>query len=130
MTYTPEIYRIFKVIDETNPGYERKRYTLKKLDGTPLLTERKVNEMKTNHRYRRLFASDLLKVDKDTKNINYTNDRANELNQMEVIVDEIPSQPIEKISRIRKEKTQPDITPELRRSGRTRKENKNEDFVY
>ena len=52
--------------------------------------------MKTNHRYRRLFASDLLKVDKDTNNINITNDRANELNQMEVIVDEIPSQPKEK----------------------------------
>ena len=66
--------------------------------------ERKVNEMKQNHRYRRLFASDLLKVDKDTKNINYTNDRANELNQMEVIVDEIPSQPIEKNLELEKKK--------------------------
>ena len=86
VTYTPEIYRVFKVIDETHPSYERKRYTLKTLDGQPLYTERKVNEMTHSHRYRRLFASDLLKVDKDIKNLDYTNYRANQLNQINKLV--------------------------------------------
>ena len=86
VTYTPEIYRIFKVIDETHPSYERKRYTLKKLDGTPLYTESKINEMRHSHKYRRLFGSDLIKIDKKTKNIEYDNDRANPLNQIEKLV--------------------------------------------
>ena len=29
VSFTPEIYRVFKVIHETHPSYERKRYTLK-----------------------------------------------------------------------------------------------------
>ena len=63
VSYSPEIYRIFKILKEDHPTYERKRYTLRKLDGSPLHTESKINEMKKTHRYRRLFASDLIKVD-------------------------------------------------------------------
>ena len=90
VSYTPEIYKIFKVIDETHPSYERKRYTLRKLDGSPLFTESKSNEMRKTHRYRRLFASDLLKVDKDTENVAYDNNRAKQLNQIEKLIVEKP----------------------------------------
>jgi hypothetical protein len=78
------------VIDETHPSYERKRYTLRKLDGSPLFTESKSNEMRKTHRYRRLFASDLLKVDKDTENVAYDNNRAKQLNQIEKLIVEKP----------------------------------------
>ena len=88
--YTPEIYRVFKVIQEDHPGYERKRYTYKKLDGTPLYTESKFNEMKHSHRYKRLIASDLIKVDKKTTNITFNNDRANPLNRIKKLVNEKP----------------------------------------
>ena len=56
---------------------------IKKLNGSPLYTESKVNEMKqSGNRYRRLFASDLLKVDKTTMNVYYDNDRAVQLNSI------------------------------------------------
>ena len=118
VTYTPEIYRVFKVIEETHPSYERKRYTLRTLDGTPLYTESKINEMKHSHRYRRLFASDLLKVDKDTKNINYGNDRANQLNQIHKLVIEKPIE--EKKKRLPKEKAIQE-PQEIKRSTRNNK---------
>ena len=121
VSYTPEIYKIFKVIDETHPSYERKRYTLKKLDGTPLYTESKVNEMRKTHRYRRLFASDLLKVDKETDNVEYDNNRAQQLNQIEKL-EVKPKQRIIK-EKIQKEiiQEEPEEPKELRRSTRTRK---------
>ena len=59
--------------------------------------------MRKTHRYRRLFASDLLKVDKETKNIDYSNDRAQQLNQIEKLVVEKPvvikekRKPVEKV---------------------------------
>ena len=90
ISYTPEIYRIFKIITEDHSSYERKRYTLKRLDGTPLETERKINEMRHTHRYKRLFASDLIKVDKNTNNVDYTNERANQLNLIEKLVVDKP----------------------------------------
>ena len=130
VSYTPEIYKIFKVIDEIHPGYERKRYTLRNLDNTPLLTESKVNEMRKTHRYRRLFASDLLKVDEETKNVNYDNDRAKQLNLIEKLVVE----PKPKVIKQKKVKEiimeEPEEPKELKRSGRIRKENREKDFVY
>ena len=105
VTYTPEIYRVFKVIQETHPNYERKRYTLKTLEGEPLYTERKVNEMKHSHRYRRLFASDLLKIDKLTNNISYSNDRANQLNQIHKLVIEKPAVEKQKINKPKDERS-------------------------
>lgn len=103
VSYSPEIYRVFKVLKEDHPTYERRRYTLKKLDGSPLLTESKVNEMKKTHRYRRLFASDLIKVDKETKNIDYTNERARQLNMIDKLESDKPKlirekKPVEKIT--------------------------------
>jgi IS4 transposase len=131
VTYTPEIYRVFKVIDEVHPSYERKRYTLKNLDGEPLYTESKINEMTHSHRYRRLFASDLLKVDKDTRNVSFNNNRANQLNQINRLVVEKPIVEKEKVNRVPKDKTIAQEPQEIvRRSTRVRKENKNDDYVY
>ena len=39
--------------------------------------------MRKTHRYRRLFASELIKVDKETNNVDYSNDRAKQLNLIE-----------------------------------------------
>ena len=82
VTYTPEIYLIFKVPKDDHPWYEQKRYTLKKLHGTPLYTESKTNEIKHSHRYKRFFASVLRNVNKKTTNININNDRDNQWNQI------------------------------------------------
>jgi hypothetical protein len=129
VSYSPEIYKIFKVIKEDHPGYERKRYTLRKLDNTPLYTESKINEMTQAHTYRRLFASDLLKVDKNTKNIDYDNNRGNQLNQIDKFVKETTPKPIEK-----PKTSKPIIVDqpqqELRRSTRIRKDNKDNDYIY
>jgi hypothetical protein len=91
VSYSPEIYKIFKVLKEDHPGYERKRYTLRHLDNSPLYTESKMNEMTHAHTYRRLFASDLIKVDKETENVSFDNHQANVLNQIETIVKEKPT---------------------------------------
>ena len=130
VTYTPEIYRVFKVIQETHPNYERKRYTLKTLDGEPLYTERKINEMTHSHRYRRLFASDLLKIDKETTNTNYSNHRANQLNQIHKLVIEKPIVEKQKVN-TKEEETETIQEPqEPKRSSRVRQENKQfADFV-
>ena len=126
VTYSPDIYRIFKIIKEDHQQYEKRRYTFKKLDGTPLYTESKVNEMKTSHRYRRLFASDLLKVDKTTKNVNYNNDRAVQLNKVEIEREVIDKPVIEKDNKII-EQQQPQ---EIRRSSRERKQKQDSDYIY
>ena len=122
VTYTPEIYRIFKIIKEDHPTYERKRYTLKRLDGTPLETETKINEMRHKHKYKRLFASDLLKVDKDTKNVSYNNIRANQLNQIDKLVIDKPITIKEKVKKINNIVVEEEAPQQLRRSTRTRKE--------
>ena len=78
--------------------------------------------MTQTHKYRRLFASDLIKIDKKTKNIEYDNDRANQLNQIEKLVQQQKPKVI-------KEKTKPKENiiveeqpqQELRRSTRERK---------
>ena len=65
--------------------------------------------MRKTHRYRRLFASDLLKVDKNTKNVDYSNDRAQQLNQIEKLVVDKPvvikekKKPVERIIEAPKE---------------------------
>ena len=87
------------------------------------------------HRYRRLFASDLLKVDKDTENVAYDNNRAKQLNQIEKLVVEKPKvikekkKPVEKI--IEEDVIEePEEPKELKRSSRERKQKRDENFVY
>ena len=114
------------MLKEDHPGYERKRYTLRTLDNTPLYTESKMNEMTHAHTYRRLFASDLLKVDKNTENVSFDNHQANVLNQIEEIVPE----PKPKVIKERKTKPVKEITDEpeepkeIRRSARRQIPNK------
>jgi hypothetical protein len=78
--------------------------------------------MRKTHRYRRLFASDLLKVDKDTENVAYDNNRAKQLNQIEKLVVEKPKvikekkKPVEKI--IEDEVVEEEPPKELKRSSR------------
>ena len=86
--------------------------------------------MTHSHRYRRLFASDLLKVDKDTKNLDYTNYRANQLNQIHKLVIEKPKVIKEKVVRQEKDNTIQEEPQPLRRSTRERKEKKDNDYVY
>ena len=40
-SYTPKIYKIFKVLNKDYPKYDRIIYTLNKLDVTPLYTQSK-----------------------------------------------------------------------------------------
>ena len=85
-----------------------------------------MNEMTHAHTYRRLFASDLLKVDKDTKNVNLNNNEANVLNQIEEIVPEPKPKVIkEKRTKPVKEITdEPEEPKEIRRSARGQIPNK------
>ena len=62
---------------------------------------------------------------KNTKNIEYTNDRANQLNQIEKLVDK----PIEKPKPI-KPINKPIEEPIIRKSTRERKQKKDDDYVY
>ena len=84
--------------------------------------------MRKTHKYKRLFASDLLKVDKATKNVNYDNDRANQLNRIDKLVIEKPiviKEKPKKINNIVEEAPQ-----ELRRSTRERKQKRDDDYLY
>ena len=90
--------------------------------------------MRKTHRYRRLFASDLLKVDKDTDNVAYDNNRAKQLNQIEKLVVEKPKvikekkKPVENI--IEDDVVEEEPPKELKRSSRERKQKRDENFVY
>jgi hypothetical protein len=76
--------------------------------------------MRKTHRYRRLFASDLIKVDKKTNNVDYTNDRAKQLNLIEKLVTDKPA--VVKEKEKPKEKVIEEETPkELIRSSRSTK---------
>ena len=60
--YTPEVYQIDHVLLPDNHGYEKLRYTLKTLDGEPLITQQKMNNPNAERRQKRFFASDFIKV--------------------------------------------------------------------
>ena len=123
VSYSPEIYKIFKIIKEDHPGYERKRYTLRKLDNSPLYTESKMNEMTHAHTYRRLFASELLKIDKNTENVSFDNKQANVLNQIETVAPE-PKPIVSKPRKVKNPNPETTTTLEPRRSGRGLIENR------
>ena len=69
-------------------------------------------------------------MDKETQNINYNNDRANQLNQINKLVVEKPTVEKQKINKPKQKETTEEQPQEIRRSTRTRKENKNDDYVY
>ena len=70
-------------------------------------------------------------MDKDTRNVSFNNNRANQLNQINRLVVEKPIVEKEKVNRVPKDKTIAQEPQEIvRRSTRVRKENKNDDYVY
>ena len=77
--------------------------------------------MRKTHNYRRLFASDLLKEDKKTKNIELNNERANQLNQLEKLVVEKPAKIIKEKVKPTEKETQEEPPQELKRSTRINK---------
>jgi len=81
--YSPEIYVIKKVIKPRGEkkDFEKHKYILSDLDGNELLTELKVNNPNKERKARRLFATELQKVDKDSEDIIST-EIANKLNNM------------------------------------------------
>ena len=78
--------------------------------------------MRHKHKYKRLFASDLLKVDKNTKNVSYNNIRANQLNQIDKLVIDKPIVVKEKVKKSNNIVVEETPQQQLRRSTRTRKE--------
>ena len=50
VSHIQEINKNCKVLQQGHPGFERKIFTLKKLDGTPLYTESGINKIKHSHR--------------------------------------------------------------------------------
>ena len=85
--------------------------------------------MKHTHINKRLFANDFLKIDRSTKNIEYSNDRANQLNQLEKLVVDKPITIVKPkaIKPTNKPIEEPTI---IRQSTRERKPNKDNDYVY
>lgn len=71
--YSPEVYQIDKVLKPDHEGYEKLRYTLKTLDGHPLLTQQKMNNPDKPREQKRFFASDFQKVSREDVE-NNTND--------------------------------------------------------
>ena len=71
--YSPEIYIIDKKIKPDNEGFEKLRYTLKTLEGEPVLTQQKMNNPNKPRGQKRVFASDLIKIQKEDfdKNIKF-----------------------------------------------------------
>ena len=63
--YSPEIYQIDNILKPDHEGYEKLRYTLKTLDGQPLLTQQKMNNPNKPRGQKRFFASDFQKVSKE-----------------------------------------------------------------
>jgi hypothetical protein len=77
--YSPEIYIIDKILKPDNEGYEKLRYTLKTLEGEPVLTQQKMNNPNKPRGQKRVFASDLIKIQKEDIDKNITYDGENYL---------------------------------------------------
>ena len=129
--YSPEVYIIDKVLKEDNHGLEKKRYTLKKIDGSPLLTQQKMNNPNAPRNQKRFFASDFLPVKKEDVKDNmkdgfdiYKALKLNLVKDEETENNRPPPQPppptIEKPVRIRREPQPPLIR---KKSTRIRKPN-------
>jgi hypothetical protein len=71
VNYSPTVYKITNILAKDKPDrrvgnttieYEKLRYTLSNLDGTPLATELKRNNPNAVRKSKRFFASDMMKV--------------------------------------------------------------------
>jgi hypothetical protein len=77
VNYSPDVYKITNILAKDKPDttieYEKLRYTLSNLDGTPLATELKRNNPNAVRKSKRFFASDMMKVN-DPKEETYLKD--------------------------------------------------------
>jgi hypothetical protein len=75
-----------KIVRNTVISYEKSRYILENLDGTPLATQIKLNNPNAVRKSKRFFASDFLKVsdpEKETYLKSFTIDDALKLNKLD-----------------------------------------------
>ena len=111
VNYSPDIYTISSILQKDLKNirdylrrtvqYENLRYTLK-LNGVEVQTEQKINDPNRIRKSKRLFASDLIKVSKETKNTfleDFTMKDAMKLNKQDplvqnVIVPVLPENPV------------------------------------
>ena len=111
VNYSPDVYTISTILNKDLKDtrdhlrrivqYENLRYTLK-LNGVEVQTERKMNHPDRERKSKRFFASDLIKVDDDTKNTfleDFSLKDAIKLNKQDpivqnVIVPVLPENPI------------------------------------
>ena len=101
VNYSPDVYTISSILNKDlkdtrdhlrrTVQYENLRYTLK-LNGVEVQTERKLNNPDKIRNSKRFFASDLIKVDKETKNTfleDFTMKDAMKLNKQDPIVQNV-----------------------------------------
>ena len=107
VNYSPDIYTISSILNKDlkdtrdylrrKVEYENLRYTLK-LNGVEVQTERKMNNPNRERKSKRFFASDLIKVNKETKNTfleDFTIKDAMKLNkQYPLVVPDLPIEPV------------------------------------
>ena len=95
VNYSPTVYKVKSILgkDKNNRlignrtvSFEKNRYTLENLDGTPLATQQKMNNPDAVRKSKRFFASDFMKVDdpeKETFLKNFSVEDALNLNKMD-----------------------------------------------
>ena len=95
VNYSPTVYKIKSILRKDKPdkvvrntviSYEKSRYTLENLDGTPLATQQKMNNPNAVRKSKRFFASDFLKVndpDKETYLKDFSVEDALKLNKLD-----------------------------------------------
>ena len=116
VNYSPNVYTISTILNKDlkdtrdhlrrTVQYENLRYTLK-LNGVEVQTERKLNNPDRERKSKQFFASDLIKVDKETKNTyleDFTMKDAMKLNKQDpvaqnVIVPVLPENPVLPVER-------------------------------
>ena len=82
ISFSPEVFKIRSIImPDRNTNVENRRYTLETLDGEPFLTEVKINNPNAERSYKRVFGSELQKVNDDVAHL--TQKDADKLNQVQ-----------------------------------------------
>ena len=118
--YSPTIYKIGKVLKPRGirKDFMQKRYKLVDFNDNPLLTELKLNNPNATRGSKIFFASELQKVDKDTKSI-ITKTKGNKLNN---IVDEVDLEEAKQTAKEKREikKTQPPTEKQIELDNRVK----------
>ena len=95
VNFSPTVYKIKSILRKDKPdrvvrntiiSYEKSRYTLENLDGTPLATQRKMNNPDAVRKFKRFFASDMQLAndpDKETYLKDFSVEDALKLNKLD-----------------------------------------------